>query len=167
MLDTVAKRDAGLNQTVVAAAAAGHRSRQRPQRHRGVAQNIDNLANNSALLLQQIRPYLPSDITNLGKIANTLNTTRNCPGYIYPVTNEPKYPQHPAVRQELLERPQHARGVPQAGADEADPDHPYGDLRLVLQLLALRPRAAAAQTGSDARRVDPASAVAGLRRGTS
>ena len=52
-------------------------------------QNIDNLASNSALLLQQVRPYLPSDISNLSKIANTLNTTRNCPGYVYPVGKEP------------------------------------------------------------------------------
>jgi len=95
VLDTVAKRDAGLNQTV----------EQLQQLVSGLAsdrntiaaslQNIDNLASNSALLLEQIRPYLPSDITNLGKIANTLNTTRNCSGYLYPVTNEPKYPNIP------------------------------------------------------------------------
>jgi phospholipid/cholesterol/gamma-HCH transport system substrate-binding protein len=42
--------------------------------------NIDDLASNSALLLQQIRPYLPSDITDLGRIAATLNTTKNCGG---------------------------------------------------------------------------------------
>jgi phospholipid/cholesterol/gamma-HCH transport system substrate-binding protein len=40
-------------------------------------------------LLQGVRPYLPSDITSLGAIANTLNTTRNCPGYVYPVGKEP------------------------------------------------------------------------------
>jgi phospholipid/cholesterol/gamma-HCH transport system substrate-binding protein len=89
VLDTVAQRDNGLNETIqqlqrlVSGLAAD----------RGTIasslQSIDNLASNSALLLQQIRPYLPSDITNLGKIANTLNTTRNCPGYVYPVGQEP------------------------------------------------------------------------------
>jgi len=95
VLDTVAKRDAGLNQTVqqlqlLVSGLASDRNTIAAS-----LQNIDNLANNSALLLQQIRPYLPSDITNLGKIANTLNTTRNCSGYIYPVTNEPTYPNIP------------------------------------------------------------------------
>jgi phospholipid/cholesterol/gamma-HCH transport system substrate-binding protein len=95
VLDTVAKRDAGLNQTVqqLQRLVSGLAS------DRGTIaaslQNIDNLASNSALLLQQIRPYLPSDLTNLGKIANTLNTTRNCPGYVYPVNNEPTYPNVP------------------------------------------------------------------------
>ena len=95
VLDTVAKRDAGLNQTVqqLQRLVSGLAS------DRGTIaaslQNIDNLANNSALLLEQIRPYLPSDITNLAKIANTLNTTRNCPGYVYPVNNEPTYPNVP------------------------------------------------------------------------
>lgn len=89
VLDTVAKRNAGLNQTVeqlqrLVSGLAGDRN--------AIAaslQNIDNLASNSALLLQGIRPYLPSDITSLGKIAGALNTTRNCPGYVYPVANEP------------------------------------------------------------------------------
>jgi phospholipid/cholesterol/gamma-HCH transport system substrate-binding protein len=95
VLDTVAKRDAGLNQTVeqlqrLVSGLATDRNTIAAS-----LQNIDNLASNSALLLQQIRPYLPSDITNLGKIANTLNTTRNCPGYVYPVANEPTYPNVP------------------------------------------------------------------------
>lgn len=95
VLDTVAKRDAGLNQTVeqlqrLVSGLASDRNTIAAS-----LQNIDNLANNSALLLQQIRPYLPSDITNLGKIANTLNTTRNCPGYVYPVNNEPTFPNIP------------------------------------------------------------------------
>ena len=95
VLDTVAKRDAGLNQTVqqlqrLVSGLASDRNTIAAS-----LQNIDNLANNSALLLEQIRPYLPSDITNLGKIANTLNTTRNCPGYVYPVNNEPTYPNVP------------------------------------------------------------------------
>jgi len=89
VLDTVAKRNQGLNQTVeqlqrLVSGLAGDRNTIAAS-----LQNIDNLASNSALLLQGIRPYLPSDITNLGKIAKTLNTTRNCPGYVYPVNNEP------------------------------------------------------------------------------
>jgi phospholipid/cholesterol/gamma-HCH transport system substrate-binding protein len=89
VLDTVAQRDAGLNQTIeqlqrlVSGLSADRNT------IAASLGNIDSLASNSALLLEQIRPYLPSDITNLGKIANTLNTTRNCPGYTYPVANEP------------------------------------------------------------------------------
>jgi phospholipid/cholesterol/gamma-HCH transport system substrate-binding protein len=89
VLDTVAKRDAGLNDTI----------QQLQRLVTGLANdrndiaasltNIDNLASNSALLLQQIRPYLPSDLTNLRKLANNLNTTRNCSGYLYPVNKEP------------------------------------------------------------------------------
>ena len=95
VLDTVAKRDAGLNQTVqqlqlLVSGLASDRNTIAAS-----LQNIDNLASNSTLLLEQIRPYLPSDITNLGKIAKTLNTTRNCAGYIYPVNNEPTYPNIP------------------------------------------------------------------------
>jgi phospholipid/cholesterol/gamma-HCH transport system substrate-binding protein len=95
VLETVAKRDQGLNQTVdqlqrLVSGLASDRNTIAAS-----LQNIDNLASNSAVLLQQIRPYLPSDITNLGKIANTLNTTRNCPGYVYPVANEPTYPKIP------------------------------------------------------------------------
>ena len=97
VLDTVAKRDAGLNQTVqqlqlLVSGLASDRNTIAAS-----LQNIDNLASNSALLLEQIRPYLPSDITNLSKIAKTLNTTRNCSGYIYPVNNEPTYPNIPRV----------------------------------------------------------------------
>jgi phospholipid/cholesterol/gamma-HCH transport system substrate-binding protein len=95
VLDTVAKRDAGLNQTVVQLQRLVSGLATDRNTIASSLQNIDNLASNSALLLQQIRPYLPSDITNLGKIANTLNTTRNCPGYVYPVNNEPTYPKIP------------------------------------------------------------------------
>jgi phospholipid/cholesterol/gamma-HCH transport system substrate-binding protein len=95
VLDTVAKRDAGLNQTVeqlqrLVSGLASDRTTIASS-----LQNIDDLASNSALLLQQIRPYLPSDLANLSKLANNLNTTRNCPGYVYPVANEPKYPSIP------------------------------------------------------------------------
>ena len=89
VLDTVEKRDAGLNQTIeqLQRLVSGLAS----DRNTIAASlgNIDNLASNSALLLQQIRPYLPSDITNLGAVANTLNTTKNCPGYVYPINKEP------------------------------------------------------------------------------
>lgn len=89
VLDTVAKRNQGLNQTVeqlqrLVSGLASDRNTIAAS-----LQNIDNLASNSALLLQGIRPYLPSDITSLGKIAQALDTTRNCPGYVYPVNNEP------------------------------------------------------------------------------
>ncbi|MDQ1684506.1 MAG: phospholipid/cholesterol/gamma-HCH transport system substrate-binding protein [Frankiaceae bacterium] len=89
VLDTVAKRNQGLNQTVeqlqrLVTGLASDRNTIAAS-----LQNIDNLASNSALLLQGIRPYLPSDITSLSKIARTLNTTRNCSGYVYPVNNEP------------------------------------------------------------------------------
>ncbi|MBV9099338.1 MAG: MCE family protein [Frankiaceae bacterium] len=91
VLDTVAKRNAGLNQTVeqlqrLVSGLASDRNTIAAS-----LQNIDNLASNSALLLQGIRPYLPADITSLGRIANSLNTTRNCPGYVYPVNAEPTY----------------------------------------------------------------------------
>jgi phospholipid/cholesterol/gamma-HCH transport system substrate-binding protein len=89
VLDTVAKRNAGLNQTVeqLQRLVSGLAS----DRNTIAASltNIDDLASNSALLLQGIRPYLPADITHLGNIAKTLDTTRNCPGYDYPVANEP------------------------------------------------------------------------------
>jgi len=89
VLDTVAKRNQGLNQTVeqlqrLVSGLAGDRNTIAAS-----LSNIDNLASNSALLLQGIRPYVPSDLTSLGKVANALNTTRNCPGYVYPVKNEP------------------------------------------------------------------------------
>ena len=86
VLDVVAKRNAGLNETVnqlqrLVSGLASDRTTIASS-----LQNIDNLASNSAVLLQQIRPYLPSDLTNLGKVADSLNTTRNCPGYAYRTT---------------------------------------------------------------------------------
>ena len=95
VLDTVAKRDEGLNQTVeqlqrLVTGLASDRNTIAAS-----LSNIDNLASNSALLLQQIRPYIPSELTNLSKLANNLNTTRNCTGYLYPVNNEPTYPKIP------------------------------------------------------------------------
>jgi phospholipid/cholesterol/gamma-HCH transport system substrate-binding protein len=90
VLDTVQKRDAGLNQLIVqlqrlVSGLAGDRN--------AIAAslgNIDDLASNSALLLQQVRPYLPSDLANLSGLAKNLNTTKNCPGYLYPVTDKHK-----------------------------------------------------------------------------
>jgi len=90
VLDTVQKRDAGLNQLIVqlqrlVTGLAGDRN--------AIAAslgNIDDLASNSALLLQQVRPYLPSDLSNLSGLARNLNTTKNCPGYLYPTTDNNK-----------------------------------------------------------------------------
>ena len=90
VLDTVQKRDAGLNQLIVqlqrlVTGLAGDRNTIAAS-----LGNIDDLASNSALLLQQVRPYLPSDLSNLSAVARTLNTTKNCPGYLYPVTDKNK-----------------------------------------------------------------------------
>jgi phospholipid/cholesterol/gamma-HCH transport system substrate-binding protein len=85
VLDTVAKRDQGLNQLIeqlqrlVSGLAADRNT------IASSLSNIDDLARNSALLLQQIRPYLPSDLTSLAGVANSLNTTKNCSNYVYPV----------------------------------------------------------------------------------
>jgi phospholipid/cholesterol/gamma-HCH transport system substrate-binding protein len=86
VLDVVAKRNSGLNETInqlqrLVSGLAADRSTIASS-----LQNIDDLASNSSVLLQQIRPYLPSDLTNLGKVADYLNTTRNCPGYAYKTT---------------------------------------------------------------------------------
>lgn len=43
--------------------------------------NIDALAGDSADLLHKIRPSLTPDIRYLGQIAQSLNTTKTCPGY--------------------------------------------------------------------------------------
>jgi phospholipid/cholesterol/gamma-HCH transport system substrate-binding protein len=91
VLDTVAKRNAGLNQTVVQLQRLVSGLASDRNAIAASLSNIDDLASNSALLLQGIRPYLPSDITSLGRLANSLNTTRNCPGYVYPVAKEPTY----------------------------------------------------------------------------
>src|SRR3954447_15064969 len=90
VLDTVQKRDTGLNQLIVqlqrlVTGLAGDRN--------AIAAslgNIDDLASNSALLLQQVRPYLPGDLANLSGLAKNLNSTKNCPGYLYPTTDKNK-----------------------------------------------------------------------------
>lgn len=82
VLDTVEKRDQGLNQLIdqlqrlVSGLAADRGTIAASLSH------IDDLASNSALLLQQIRPYLPSDLSNLSGLAANLNTTKNCPGLL-------------------------------------------------------------------------------------
>jgi phospholipid/cholesterol/gamma-HCH transport system substrate-binding protein len=89
VLDTVAQRNAGLNQTIVQLQRLVTGLASDRNTIAASLSNIDDLASNTALLLQGIRPYLPSDITSLGKIAKTLDTTRNCSGYVYPIANEP------------------------------------------------------------------------------
>ena len=82
VLDTIEKRDQGLNQLIVQL----QRLVSGLAADRGTIAasltNIDSLASNSALLLQQIRPYLPSDLSNLAGLAHNLNTTKNCPGLL-------------------------------------------------------------------------------------
>jgi phospholipid/cholesterol/gamma-HCH transport system substrate-binding protein len=82
VLGTVAARDQGLDQLVTQLQRLVSGLASQRDTISASLTNIDDLASNSALLLQQIRPFLPSDITNLGAIANTLNTTKDCPGYL-------------------------------------------------------------------------------------
>ena len=85
VLNTVEQRDQGLNQLIeqlqrLVTGLAGDRN--------AIAaslSHIDDLASNSALLVQQIRPYLPSDLENLSGLARNLNRTKNCDNYIFPV----------------------------------------------------------------------------------
>jgi phospholipid/cholesterol/gamma-HCH transport system substrate-binding protein len=82
VLDTVQRRDQGLNQLIVQLQrlVSGLAS------DRGTIaaslSHIDDLASNSASLLRGIRPYLPRDLAHLSAIAHTLNTTKNCPGLL-------------------------------------------------------------------------------------
>jgi phospholipid/cholesterol/gamma-HCH transport system substrate-binding protein len=80
-LNTVQQHNAGLNQLIdqLQRLVTGLAS----QRHVIAASlgHIDDLARNSATLLSQVRPSLTPDITNLGRIANSLDTTKTCPGY--------------------------------------------------------------------------------------
>ncbi|MBV9292750.1 MAG: MCE family protein [Frankiales bacterium] len=86
VLDTVERRDGGLNslivnlQRLVSGLAADRNT---------IAQSlspIDALAGNSALLIKQIRPYVPADLKHLAALANNLNRTKNCSNYLYPAT---------------------------------------------------------------------------------
>ena len=95
VLDTVEKRDQGLNQLIsqlqrlVSGLAADRGTIAASLSH------IDDLASNSALLLQQIRPYLPADLSNLSGLTANLNTTKNCPGLLTSghedVTKDPRF----------------------------------------------------------------------------
>ena len=82
VLNTVEQRNQGLNQLIdqlqrlVSGLAADRGTIAASLSH------IDDLAANSALLLQQIRPYLPADLSNLAGLARNLNTTKNCPGLL-------------------------------------------------------------------------------------
>jgi phospholipid/cholesterol/gamma-HCH transport system substrate-binding protein len=85
VLDTVQARDAGLNQLIsqlqrLVTGLAGDRTTIAAS-----LKNIDDLASNSALLLQQIRPYLPKDLAHLSGLARNLNTTKVCSNYVFPV----------------------------------------------------------------------------------
>jgi phospholipid/cholesterol/gamma-HCH transport system substrate-binding protein len=82
VLNTVEQRNQGLNQLIdqlqrlVSGLAADRGTIAASLSH------IDDLASNSALLLQQIRPYLPADLSNLAGLTRNLNTTKNCPGLL-------------------------------------------------------------------------------------
>ncbi len=77
VLGTVQKRNQGLSQTIdqlqrlVSGLAADRTTIS------SSLSNIDSLANNSSQLIAGIRPYLPSDLTSLAKLARTLNTTKD------------------------------------------------------------------------------------------
>jgi phospholipid/cholesterol/gamma-HCH transport system substrate-binding protein len=75
VLSTIQHRNAGLNQTIVqlqrfVSGAAGDRNQIASS-----LSNIDKLAKNSTTLISGIRPYLPSDLKSLAKLAHALNTT--------------------------------------------------------------------------------------------
>ncbi len=82
VLNTVEQRNQGLNQLIdqlqrlVSGLAADRGTIAASLSH------IDDLASKSALLLQQIRPYLPADLSNLAGLTKNLNTTKNCPGLL-------------------------------------------------------------------------------------
>jgi phospholipid/cholesterol/gamma-HCH transport system substrate-binding protein len=87
VLNTVEERDDGLNELVV----------QLQRLVTGLATDrntiaaslgdIDDLASNSALLLQQIRPYVPADLANLSGLTRNLAITKNCANYLLPITD--------------------------------------------------------------------------------
>jgi phospholipid/cholesterol/gamma-HCH transport system substrate-binding protein len=81
VLHTVAQRDAGLSQVVDQLQRfVGGLAHDRNTIAASLG-NIDSLADNSAVLLRQIRPALPHDLSSLSKVANSLDTTKDCPGY--------------------------------------------------------------------------------------
>lgn len=81
VLATVQKRDAGLSQTVVQLQRLVTGLAQDRNTIAASLSNIDGLASNSAELIKEIRPVLPSDLSSLSKVANSIDTTKDCPGY--------------------------------------------------------------------------------------
>lgn len=90
VLDTVAKRDQGLNQLIVQLQRLVTGLAADRQTIAGSLSNIDSLASNSALLLQQIRPYLPGDLSRLAGVTRNLNVTKNCSNYLLPLVDKNK-----------------------------------------------------------------------------
>jgi phospholipid/cholesterol/gamma-HCH transport system substrate-binding protein len=90
VLDTVERRDQGLNQLIVqlqrlVTGLAGDRNT-----IAAALGSIDDLASNSALRLQQVRPYVPADLEHLAGLADNLNKTKNCSNYLLPITDKNK-----------------------------------------------------------------------------
>jgi phospholipid/cholesterol/gamma-HCH transport system substrate-binding protein len=80
VLGTVQQRNAGLNETIVqlqrlVTGLAGDRGTISSS-----LANIDSLASSSSQLIAGIRPYVPSDLNSLAKLANNLNTTKDADG---------------------------------------------------------------------------------------
>jgi phospholipid/cholesterol/gamma-HCH transport system substrate-binding protein len=80
VLNTVEARNAGLNETIVqlqrlVTGLAGDRGTIAAS-----LTHIDDLATNSSSLISGIRPYLPSDLKSLAKLAHNLNTTKDSDG---------------------------------------------------------------------------------------
>jgi phospholipid/cholesterol/gamma-HCH transport system substrate-binding protein len=80
VLNTVEKRNAGLNETIVqlqrlVTGLAGDRDTIAAS-----LTHIDDLATNSTQLISGIRPYLPSDLKSLAALAHNLNTTKDADG---------------------------------------------------------------------------------------
>lgn len=94
VLDTVAKRNQGLNELVVQLQRLVTGLATDRNTIAASLSHIDDLASNSALLIQQIRPYLPSDLSNLAGLTKNLNTTKNCPNYLLPLTDPNRITPH-------------------------------------------------------------------------
>jgi phospholipid/cholesterol/gamma-HCH transport system substrate-binding protein len=80
VLNTVEKRNAGLNETItelqrLVTGLAGDRNTIAAS-----LSHIDDLATNSTSLIKGIRPFLPSDLTSLATLARNLNTTKDADG---------------------------------------------------------------------------------------
>jgi phospholipid/cholesterol/gamma-HCH transport system substrate-binding protein len=80
VLNTVEKRNAGLNETIVqlqrlVTGLAGDRGTIAASLN-----NIDSLATSSSKLISGIRPYLPADLRSLAHLARNLNTSKDPDG---------------------------------------------------------------------------------------